>query len=182
MHHSSIDAVFDVLRDHLRSRPDQLACFVKYEFQAEAWLKAEWIRVLDNLKTQGRIRDLDREIKVNTKKLIDVAVDLDDGRHWIELKHWFLGRQKGQLWRPRDFIFEIEREFEKFETVKAGDRAWIAALCTNNPGADAWAGALDEFNRENAPWAVEPIDSPANYPSSYFLGVLHARGLMSNAG
>ena len=174
---SSITEVFDALRAHLRSETDQLICFGKYEFQAEAWLKAEWIRVLDQLKTQGRILDVDRELKVNTKKLIDLAVDLDDGRHWSELKHWYLGRQKGQVWRPRDFIFELESEFEKFSTVKASDRAWIAALCTTNPGAGPWSGALDEFNRKNAPWGVEPIDSPTDYPSSYFLGVLQARGL-----
>lgn len=175
--HLKIAAVFDVLHDHLRSRSDQLACFGKYEFQAEAWLKAEWIRVLDEMKTQGSIRALDREVKVNNKKLIDLAVDLDDGRHWIELKHWFLGRQKGQVWRPRDFMPELESEFEKFKTVKAGDRVWIATLCTTNPGTDAWASALNEFNREKSPWEVEPIDSPADYPPSYFLGVLHARGL-----
>ncbi len=115
MHLSSITEVFDVLRDHLRSRLDQLACFGKHEFQAEAW--------------------------------------------------------------PRDFIFGLEDEFEKLNTVKAGDRAWIAALCTTTPGADAWAGALEELNRENAPWAVEPIDRPTSYPSSYFLGLLHVRGL-----
>lgn len=172
----SINEVFDVLREHLRSRPDQLACFAKYEFQAEAWLKAEWIRVLDALKTSHRILDLDREIKKN-KKLIDLAVNLDDGRHWIELKHWYLGRQKGQVWRPRDFIFELEKEFEKFDDVEAGNRGWIAALCTNNPGATAWESALDEFNRDNAPWRVEPVDRPTDYPPSYFLGLLHGQGL-----
>lgn len=177
MNHTSINAVFDSLRHHLRSRPDQLLCFANYKFQAEAWLKAEWIRVLDELKRQGRIQDLDREFKVTTGKLIDITIDLDDGRYWIELKHWYLGRQKGHVWRPRDFIFELENEFEKFETVKAGDRAWVAALCTNNPGTDAWIAALDEFNQENAPWTVEPIDKPASYPSNYFLGILHVQGL-----
>ncbi len=172
----SIEAVFGVLRDHLRSRSDQLACFAKYEFQAEAWLKAEWIRVLDGLKTQGRIRDLDREIRVGTK-MIDLAVDLENGRHWIELKHWFLGRQKGQLWRPRDFILELESEFHKFEAVEAFDRAWIAALCTNNPGPNAWKGALEEFHRKNAPWALEPVHDRTVYPSYWFLGLLRVKGL-----
>jgi hypothetical protein len=172
-----ITDVFAILRAHLSSRLDQLVCFGKYEFQAEPWLKAEWIRVLDEAKSKGDIRSLEREIKTDTKKMIDLAVDLNEGRHWIELKHWYLGRQKGQLWRPRDFIFELESEFRKFEVVKAGDRAWIAALCTTNPGIEAWTNAIDEFNRENAPWVLQPIDSPTDYPSSYFLGVMHVRGI-----
>ena len=91
----TIATLFDGLRGHLRARSDQLDCFGKYEFQAEAWLKGEWILVLDKMKAQGQIHGFDREVKAKSKKRIDLAVDLDDGRHWIELKHWFLGRQKG---------------------------------------------------------------------------------------
>ena len=173
----SIRDVFDVLRQHLRANLNQLECFGKYEFQAESWLKAEWVAILDDLETQGQIYDLDREVKSKGQKRIDLAVDRHGGRHWIELKHWYLGKQKDNLWRPVDFIFELEAECKKFEEVQAGDRAWIAALCTTNPGSSDWSNAIQQFNEENAPWELRSIDDPEQYPPTYFLGVLHVQGI-----
>jgi hypothetical protein len=177
----SIGQVLDVLREHLRTHIDRLECFGRYEFQAEGWLKGEWITVLDRLRSRGQIQCLNREVEVKIKGKgsgkIDLALDLEDGRHWIELKQWFIGKQKGQQWRPVDFISELENECKKFAAVRAGDRAWVAALCTTNPGSTAWSAAIRQFNRDYAPWRLRPIDDPKDYPSSYFLGLLQVRGL-----
>ncbi len=177
MRSHSIGKVFDALRQHLRAHVDRLECFGRYQFQAEGWLKAEWMSVLDQLKDSGQVQRLDREVSVKGQKKIDLALDLDDGRHWIELKHWFMGEQKGQRWGPRDYISELENECAKFATARAGERAWVLALCTRNPGSAAWLSAIREFNRDYSPWHLRSLDDPKRYPGNYFLGVLHVRGL-----
>jgi len=174
----TIDQVLDVLRQHLCGHRDRLECFGRHEFQAEGWLKAEWLAVLDDMRSQGHIAGVDREVKATGKRKVDLAVDLADGRHWVELKHWCIGKQKDNIWRPIDYISELENECEKFKALRAGDRAWVAALCTINPGVNAWVAAVRQFNRDYAPWRLRPIDTPRDYPTSYFLGVLQVRGLL----
>lgn len=177
----TIEQVFDAFRRHLRTRTGCLDCFVKYEYQSEGWLKAEWLEVLDQLKTRGQTRHVDREVRAKGNYRIDLAVDLADGRHWIELKHWYVGSQKGQRWRPAAFISELESECEKFEAVVAGDRAWIAALCTPRPTENEWLRAIRLFNREYRPWRLQSLAEPRPRPRNYLLGVLRVRGL-SNRG
>lgn len=170
--------VFDTLRQHLREHVSMLECFGRYEFQAEGWLKAEWIAILDQMRTKGHIHDVNREVSVNGgRQKIDLRVDLDDGHHWIEIKHWAIGLQKGALWRPVDSISELEHECEKFTAVHAGNRAWVAALCTKHPGATDWSTAIHQFNRDNEPWRLLVLDDPKNYPNSYYLGVMQVQGL-----
>jgi hypothetical protein len=93
-----------------------------------------------------------------------------------------MGQQKGHLWRPVDFISELENECEKFSAVRAGDRAWVAALCTKHPGGGAWSTAIDKFNHDYAPRQLLVLDDPKNYPDSYFLDVLQVRGLEVSRG
>jgi hypothetical protein len=179
---TAIRPVFEALREHLASEAAQLGCFGRYEFQSEGWLKAEWIGVLDRLRARGSVLGFDREIKrPGAKKMIDLAVDMPGNRHWIELKHWCVGSQRGQTWRPRDFIFDLEREFGKFCAVPPTDPCWIAVLCTPNPGPELWADALDSFNIENRPWSLTTSDQPRDYPAAYFLAVLRADGFASPA-
>ena len=173
----TIEQVFDGLRIHLKEHADRLECFGKYEFQSEGWLKAEWVALLEQMRGRGQILRVDREVVAKGRKKIDLVVDLPDGRHWIELKHSFIGHQKGQRWRPVDFISELEEECEKFSSVHAGTRGWIAALCTYNPGQERWANAIAHFNRIYAPICLTSSDRPADYPASYFLGVLKVSGV-----
>jgi hypothetical protein len=176
----SIEQVFDALRLHLKNHLERLECFGKYEFQAEGWLKTEWMTLLEQMRGRGQIIGLDREVVAEGRMKIDLAVDLPDGRHWIELKHWYIGHQKGQRWRPIDFIAELEQECKKFGVVGAGARGWIAALCTLNPGHKEWADAIANFNRVYAPLSLTSSDRPTDYPASYFLGVLKVAGIAPN--
>lgn len=168
----SISDVFKVLRQHLLNHSSQLKCFVRYEFQDEGWLKAEWIAVLDELRNRNHIYKLDREVKIKGKKMIDLTLDLDDGRHWIELKHWFIEKQKGYLWRPTDSIYDLENECKKFISVKGNGQTWIAALCSPNPRPHAWLTAIRQFNQYYTRWRLRIIDNPKSYPDYYFLDLL----------
>jgi hypothetical protein len=173
---TSIRDVFSTFRSHLENHADRLRCFRDYEFQAEGWLKAEWVALLDGMKRRGEIAGVDREVVASGQRKIDLAVTLKGGRHWIELKHWLIGVQKGQTWGPGAYIDDLDSEFMKFRAVKAGTRAWVAILCTSNPGDAAWASALRSFNISNSPWSLKALEKPSLYPSEYFLGVVQAKG------
>lgn len=119
----SIEQGFDALRQHLGKRTACLKSFAHYEYQSEGWLKAESIALFDQLKRSHQILAVDREVTVKGQSKIDLTVQVGRARHWIELKHWYAGHQKGQQWRPVDFISELESECEKFEAVRAKGRA-----------------------------------------------------------
>ena len=174
-----VDQVFDAIRSHLRNVEDRLECFSRYEFQAEGWLKGELVALFHGMKSRREILDFNREIATDGEGRIDLAVDLSSGRHWLELKHWLIGRQKDQTWNPKDYVWDLENEIRKFTAVRAGKRAWVAVLCTRNPGVETWSDALRDFNAENTPQALACEDDPSTYPGSYFLGIIHATGLVS---
>lgn len=68
----------------------------------EGWLKGEMLLVLDGLVQGGHIAGLDREVKVGPgqRKRIDLRVDVQGMSHWLELKHWLVGRQRGTTYGP----------------------------------------------------------------------------------
>ena len=165
------------VKKRFRSLEDRFDCFIRYEFQVEGWLKGELITVLDKMQKKREIVGFDREVTCVGKKRIDLAVDREDGRIWIELKHWLIGEQSGTNWQPKDYVLELSHEFEKLEAAGAGENAWIAVLCTRNPGWRAWEEGIEKFNKENEPWTLEAFDNPNNYPKSWYFGVLKVRGL-----
>lgn len=174
--------VFDAIRTHLRAHEGHLECFGRYQFQAEGWLKAELVMLLDIMKTRGEIVDFDREIKAPLGGRIDLAFDLPGERHWVELKHYLIGKQKGQTWGLQAYMPYLTDELEKLNAVRAGERGWIVMLCTQNPCIESWDKNIHQFNHANAPWALVSQDVPSNYPASYFLGLLHIEGLAALPG
>jgi hypothetical protein len=173
----NIHTVFDEFRNHLKGKQKQMSCFYKYEFQNEGWLKGEFIFLLDKMKADGRILDFERESIAIGRKKIDLTVDLGDGRHFIELKHWLIGKQKNQVWGPNSYFSELENELYKFKAIKAGEKGWICALCTKNPDAEKFNSAMERFNGENSPCKLYAEDSPTDYPETYYFGVINVRGI-----
>ena len=163
--------IIEALRIHLDAVEDRLDCFSRYEVQVEAWLKGEILTFLDRLKRDRRIAGFDREVSINGGK-IDLAIDVGSVRHWVELKHWLIGRQKGAKWRATAYVDGLENEVAKLADVKAAKNGWILALCTKNPGPQDWTALVDKFNKDHAPARIVPRSIPEDYPETYFLGLL----------
>ena len=169
-------ALVSALSDHLEVLVDRLECFSRYEVQVEAWFKGEMLAFLGRMKITGRIVGFEREVSVGRKK-IDFAIDVASGRHWVELKHWLIGYQKGDKWRPVDYVDWLKPDVERLKAVQAGDRAWILVFCTANPGEEGWTAFLRKFDEKYSPLRLVPHSSPKDYPDSYFLGLLQLRGM-----
>lgn len=165
-------------KKHFTGLRDRLECFYRREVQVEGWLKGEILFLLDRLQQAEKIIGFDREVRSRLgRKTIDIAIDLESGRHWVELKHWLIGRQKGVSWRVPAYITGLEEEFRKYEAVGAKDRGWVLVLCIASPGPEQWNESIKQFNKEYRPWKLVARTAPSDYPRLYFLGLLQCRGL-----
>lgn len=163
------------LREHFDSLQDRMTCFAKYGVQTEGWFKGETLLVLDTLVRRGVITSFDREVRRETV-LIDLQIQTNQ-LHWLELKHWLIGKQRGTTYGPSFYFRDrssvgITRDVSKLLACPADDPRWLLILASANPGAQAWRSGIDGFNDKFSPIYVAPHTDPADFPSSYFLGLL----------
>jgi hypothetical protein len=162
------------MQQHLDTAQDRFTCFHDLGFQSEGWFKGETVTLFSQLQREGVIQELDREVLVGTKR-IDVMIRLNDTQHWIELKHWLIGKQKGVRYHPGFYFGDptsvgITGDVDKL-TPLPGHR-WLLLLLTANPGVNEWEDGVELFNSKFAPRRVESRTEPDKFPSTYFLGLL----------
>lgn len=174
------------LKDHFDGLNDRHACFAALGFQSEGWFKGEVLTLLSWLRAEGAVQHFDREIAVEGKR-IDVMIHLDGVRHWIELKHWLIGKQKGYTYNPLFYFADrssvgIVPDVDKLRrpSLSQADRRWLLLLLTANPGMVPWEMGVTKFNDEFAPRYLASRTRPDEYPGTYFLGLLEV--IESNAG
>jgi hypothetical protein len=164
------------MKQHFDTTQDRFVCFCNLGFQAEGWFKGELVTLFGRLQSEGIIQEVDREVKVETKR-IDVRIRLNDTYHWIELKHWMIGKQNSIYYNP-SFSFGdptsvgITSDVDKLNTLIHPGFRWILVLLTANPGVKEWETGIEKFNRKFAPRRVESRTRPDMFPSTYFLGLL----------
>lgn len=171
------------LKKSLDSRQRVLECFCKYGVQVEGWFKGEILCFLDDEKVCGRIASFDREVVIESsgkKKKVDLKmriISYDVGAEVvIELKHWLIGYQKGTKYNANFYFRDptsvgIRPDIESLSNVSGHDR-FMLILCTANPSIEDWMSGVTEFNRKFNPLHIESLNSPAEFPSFYFLGCL----------
>jgi hypothetical protein len=162
------------MKQYFDTMQDRLYCFCELGFQSEGWFKGELLTLFSQLRREGKIQELDREVKVGANK-VDVKIRPNDTNHWIELKHWLIGAQKGVNYGPNFYFGDptsvgIIRDVDKLNAL-SGHR-WMLLLLTANPGLNAWESGVERFNRKFAPRQLESRTQPDMFPPSYFLGLL----------
>ena len=164
----------------LNAHDSQLKCFCHYGVQVEGWLKGELLYFLDAEKTSGRLVDFEREALCGIdKKKVDLRLDITTGstpsNAWIELKHWLIGYQKGELWKAHNYFGDatigVQPDVEKLSKIIRGDK-YIFILATSNPGHEDWTKGVDKFNNKFSPLSLRSLTQPSDFPDSYFFGVL----------
>lgn len=180
------------LKEHFDGLDDRYTCFANLGFQSEGWFKGELLTVLSRLWMDGAVQNLDREITVEGKR-VDLMIQMDGVRHWIELKHWLIGRQKGFIYNPPFYFADrssvgIVPDVDKLNrpSLSPADRRWLLLLLTANPSIAPWAAGVARFNDKFAPRRLASRTRPDEYPPTYFLGLLElmdgAGGLESGSG
>jgi hypothetical protein len=168
------------LRTHFDVLEDRLICFTKMGVQVEGWFKGELLTLLGTLRTQGLIRDFDREV-ASPGGRIDLTIKTEAGLHYIELKHWLIGKQKGSTYDSNFYFGDctsigIANDVDKLLKITSPGRLWLLILLTANPGKEPWSAGVDKFNTKFSPRLVSSLTSPEDFPRSFFLGVLEISG------
>jgi hypothetical protein len=170
---------------HFNGLKERLECMETLGFQGEGWFKVELLTLLRRLKQEQKISHFDREIPLelvslqgNTiRKRIDLVIDKDGQRHWIEIKQWLIGAQHRVSYSPTSYFNDptsvgIIQDVEKLSATPLPDQRWLMILLTKNPGTNAWDIGLEKFSKKFLPYNLLSLTSPTNYPDYYFLGVL----------
>ncbi len=163
------------MQQHFDTMHDRFICFHDLGFQTEGWFKGELVTLFSQLQREGIIQELDREVLVGTKK-VDVKIRLNGLNHWIELKHWLIGKQKGVNCNVNFYFSDggrdtgITKDVDKLNGL-TGHR-WMLMLLTRNPGVSEWEAGVEKFNDKFNPRRIESRTHPDTFPNTYFLGLL----------
>jgi len=168
-------------KEVLDAHNKHLECFVDYGVQLEGWLKGELLYFLDNEKASKRIANFEREVQVGIgRKKVDFYLEIPTGAAvldvWIELKHWLLGYQKGYKYNAGFYFGDaspvgIKPDIEKLNQFTQENK-YLLILATVNPGVDDWSSGIAKFNKKFSPLCLNSLTNPAEFPQSYFLGLL----------
>lgn len=165
-------------RTVLDAHNSHLKCFYNSESQVEGWLKGELIFFLDGEKTSERLANFEKEAPCGFgRKKIDLCLQLTIAETpvWIELKHWHIGKQKGETWNAHNYFGDktigIQPDVEKLSSIPKGDK-YVLILNTRNPGDSDWTKGVDKFNNKFIPLRIKSLTLPNDFPESYFLGLL----------
>ena len=142
----------------------------------EGWLKGELLTILDKLFQEGEIDGFDREVRIERRR-VDLTVDLNGYKHWIELKHWLNGYQKGTFYGPSFYFGDptsvgITKDVNKLMEIGSRGYRWILILLASNPGVEEWEKGIRKFNNKFEPIKLVNRSNPNNYPDEFFLGLL----------
>ncbi|MDR7531083.1 MAG: hypothetical protein QN213_09975 [Armatimonadota bacterium] len=94
-----MERLVPALKDHFDSLQDRLRCFYELQMQVEGWFKGELLFVLRTV----HIAPFDREARLERGR-VDLTVTLDGATHYVELKHWHIGRQGDAVYSPRFYL------------------------------------------------------------------------------
>jgi hypothetical protein len=164
------------LRAHFDTLEDRLICFTNMGVQVESWFKGELLTLLSSLRAQGRVTDFDREVRTQGGR-IDLTIGTRTGLHWVEVKHWLIGKQKGSTYDPAFYFGDltsvgIAKDVDKLLKVTSPGRLWLLILLTANPGKEPWSAGVAKFNSKFSPRRVDSLTEPGDFPGSYFIGLL----------
>lgn len=168
-------------KEVLDAHNKHLECFAHYGVQLEGWLKGELLCFLDNEKARKTIANFEREVRVGRgKQKVDFYLEIPTGAAvlnvWIELKHWLIGYQKGNRYNAVFYFGDassvgIKPDVEKLVQFTQENK-YLLILATANSGVYDWSSGIAKFNKKFSPLCLNSLTNPAEFPQSYFLGLL----------
>lgn len=175
------------IRQHFDGLTQKLDAFAEHGVQVESWFKGECLALAMILQRLGIIDGFDREVRLPSGGRVDLRINCAGHSHWIELKHWLIGRQKDSTYSCKGYFGDAElgcrADVAKLRSVPAFDPAygsysnhvWLWLFMTRNPKRDDWEAGVNNFNDRfdvgDVPLRIAPITNPDDFPESWFLGL-----------
>jgi len=176
-----VNTILPRIKKHFDALQDRLLCFREQEVQVEGWFKGEMLFLLSGLKREGVIEGFGREAgNQQGRTKVDLTIALGGSTHWIELKHWLVGVERGARLDPPFYFGDptsvgIVKDFDKLVAVASEAPKWFLILLTGNPGSELWEKGLARFHRKFTPRKLLSLSTPKEFPAAYFLGLLGTR-------
>jgi hypothetical protein len=172
---------------HFNQLTDRLDCFYKQGVQVEGWFKGELLFLLTKLKEERIILDFDRETVIINRKKIDIAININNLPHYIELKHWLCGCQRSNFLFGPSFYFPdhtsvgIIKDVNKLINIPISGQKWLLILMTKNPGDESWQNGLRAFHSKYPSYNLSSCSVPNSFCDSYFLGLLNVSEIANDS-
>ncbi len=169
----------DELRQAFDARKTFFACLYQHETQVESWLKAE---LLHHLNGATNIRALEREkrVSVGEKKKVDLYWEDSSNESstpiWLELKHWHIGYQRGQLWNTKSYFVSkeswgIRPDVRKLLAISGGHK-YVFVLATANPTNAEWRHGFSQLQALEQDANCTDLTCCDDFPREFFLGLV----------
>ena len=108
----------------MKSKQEYLSLFSKLQIQIEGWFRGELMNYFEHHNIEMSTEN--REIRINedSRRKVDLKIQIDNEFSWIELKHILVGYQIEQPF-SLDFYFKdktyISTDIEKLELIEPHD-------------------------------------------------------------
>ncbi len=162
------------VRQHFDGLIQKLDAFARQAVQVESWFKGECLALATNLQQIGVIDGFSREVKVAGGR-IDFQITMRGRVHWIELKHWLVGKQGDTTYSCKGYFGDRDlgcrADAAKLQSMPAADGAWLWLFMTRNPGEGDWQAGIAKFNERFPELPIRAINPQWEKPEEYFLGV-----------
>ncbi len=163
------------LRNHFDPLLSQFICFCKHGVQLEGWFKGELLTALEQLEQKGGSTKFNREIRIGAKR-IDIKIVIGDTTHWVELKHWLIGKQGGNKYGPAFYFGDkttvgISKDVAALRNLSESGKRWLLILTTARPENAEWLQGIEKHNVKFNNQLI-PHTNPSEFPKEYFLGLL----------
>ena len=170
------------IQNHLQGKQEQLLTLERDEFQCEGWFKAELLTFLHCNGGENNIQSYEREVKHDSlgRKRIDLKISVGQDTHWIELKHWLLGRQRQNNWTAKGYFGDqhngIYNDVSKLSLLPDHNR-WLLIFISRKPTIDEWNAGIKRFNEKFDPLWISSVIGPINGTERFSCGLLRVEPL-----
>ena len=109
----------------IESKQEYLSLFSKLQIQIEGWFRGELMNYFEHHNIEMSTEN--REIRINedSRRKVDLKIQIDNEFYWIELKHILVGYQIEQPFNL-DFYFKegtyISTDIEKLRSIEQPDK------------------------------------------------------------
>ena len=198
-----MEELIQYIRKHFKTEEMEarLHTFKNRTGQFEAWFKGELLTLFGKLQGQGIIQGFCKEVSVDNRKgqrpKIDIILSIGKTKHFIELKHWFIGNQKKMYWHEnncregnqqpwhatrffKDKSAGIYKDVNKLNDFFPDKNRWVLIFNTKNPGIEDWVKGVQAFNSKfyDNRAVITSVTNPADYPDYYFCGLLRVNNFI----
>lgn len=141
-----LSPIWDAVKGHFFDPAilERVVAMSRAEVQVEGWFKGELIWLFTKLEKHGSVKSWDRESPTGIGRgKVDFRVELVNTASIIEIKAAFCGRQRGQVWKLKQYV--VVPDIKRLVPIHADNR-YIVFFAYPAPDRVEWCAVVDQIN------------------------------------